>query len=142
MSSVEELIEQLKQLPETVERAVDKAIIDDSFEIEEINRQQLLSGFDAEGNPLGEYKESTKRIRRSRGLQTDFIDLRFTGKFQKSLTTEKSGDDYYLTATDPKWEDKLTQRWPDAVGIQEANEDKVTKVIVENIEFETDKMFL
>jgi hypothetical protein len=141
MQTVEDLINDLRMLPETVQRAVDKALIDDQFEIAEINREQLLSGFDAEGNPLGEYRESTKVARRRRGLQTEHIDLRFTGKFQKSFEIDKRGEDYSLTAKDPKWEDKLMQRWPDAIGIQKENEDQVTKVITDNIEFITDNLF-
>jgi hypothetical protein len=141
MDTVEDLIQQLKDLPETVQRGVDKAVIDDQYEIAEINREQLLSGIDAEGNPLGEYRESTKAARRRRGLQTDYIDLKFTGKFQRSFEIDKKGDDYSLTAKDPKWEDKLMQRWPDAIGIQKENEDRVTEIIKENIEFETDKIF-
>jgi hypothetical protein len=141
MQTVEDLINELRLLPETVQGAVDKALIDDQFEIAEINREQLLSGFDAEGNPLGQYAEMTKAIRRRRGLQTDHIDLRFTGKFQKSFEINKVGEDYSLTARDPKWEDKLMQRWPDAIGIQTENEDQVTKVITDNIEFTTDQLF-
>ncbi len=139
MPKIEDLIEDLSSLKETIQDAVDRAIIGDSFDIAEINREQLLSGFDSAGNALGEYAESTKRIRQKRGLQIDHIDLKFTGYSQAGLGTSKLDDNKYQLTTNPRWDEK---RFPEAIGIQEANEDKVTDIIVINIEAVLDQKLL
>ena len=54
-------------------------------EIEKLNKEQLLDGENSDGTPTGDYAESTKKKRRSRGRQTSHKDYRFTGAFYNSF---------------------------------------------------------
>jgi hypothetical protein len=137
MPTIEDLYRDIKGLKATLEDAVERGIIGDGFDIAEINREQLNSGLDANGERLGSYTETTKKIRQKRGLQTEFIDLNFTGHSQKTITTEKNGSSYALTAN-PRWDE---DRFKDAIGISEDNEQKVTDIIILNIESELDRKF-
>jgi hypothetical protein len=131
MPTIEELITNLEELKATIQDGVDRAMVGDSFDIAEINREQLLSGLDANVEELGQYAERTKAIRSKRGLQTEFIDLSFTGGSQKGLEVKKIDDKNFELSTNPRWDE---DRFPDAIGIQEKNEDKVTNIVIENIE--------
>ena len=137
MATIEDLYRDIKDLKATVEDAVERGVIGDGYDIAEINREQLNSGLDANGASLGSYAEMTKAIRQKRGLQTGFIDLNFTGHSQKTITTEKNGNQYALTAN-PRWDE---DRFKDAIGISEDNEQKVTDIIILNIESQLDRKF-
>jgi len=131
MPTIEQLIENLKDIKSIVQDGVDRAIIGDEFDIVGLNKEQLLSGIDANSQPLGSYAESTKKIRQRRGLQTDFIDLSFTGKSQDSIRTNKISDNSFEISAEPRWDQK---RFPDAIGITEENEKEVTEIVILNVE--------
>lgn len=131
MPNIEDLLNDLKAIPELIQDGVDRAMLGDTVDIVQINKDQLLSGIDAAGKELGQYAPSTKKIRQRKGLQTDFIDLSFTGRSQDSLTINKLSDSKFEMTSEPQWDQK---RFPDAIGIEKSNEDKVTEIIVVNIE--------
>ena len=103
----------------------------DGVDIADINREQLSKGLDVNDKSFGDYAESTKIIRKKKGLQTAFIDLDFTGRSTKSITTKKKSDTNYTLEANPQWDQK---RFPDAIGISKEGEKEVTEIIVENIE--------
>ena len=138
MPTIEELILNLKELKATIQDGVDRAILGDEFDIVKLNKEQLLSGIDANSQPLGSYAESTKKIRERRGLQTDHIDLSFTGTSQDSIHTKKISDNAFEIDSNPRWDEK---RFPNAIGITEENEKNVTDIIIENIEAVLDEKF-
>lgn len=141
MPNVEELIVKLKGLPAFLQTAGNIAIYKESQDIVDMNKQQLLSGFDADGAPLGEYSPTSIEIRQKKGLQTDHIDLRYSGRFQASFVIERRGNIFDLEALDPKWIDKLEPRWPDALGLTKANEDKLTELLSQQISDQLNKYF-
>ena len=140
MESFDSLISKMQDLPDFVKEVCENTIEDNEADILDFNKEQLLvRGVDTEGASLGEYSPYTKQLREAAGLQTDHIDLRFTGEFQDSLKLEKKGElSYDFTATDSKWETELAPRWPDAIGLDPINEEGVTAVITSNLEFELD----
>lgn len=138
MPNIEDLINDLTELPDTVQDGVDRAIIGDSVDITDVNREQMAKGLDINDKPFGDYAESTKAIRKRKGLQTAFIDLNFTGKSSKSLTTKKQSDSNFTIEANPRWDQK---RFPDAIGISKEGENDVTDIIVENIEALLDQKF-
>lgn len=143
MPDLNDLINDLKAVPEKVQAGIDQAMNEDGHEIAEINREQLESGLNYDGDFLGNYAESTKKIRRKKGLQTDHIDLKFTGKFHREIKVEPAGKNTFeLTSTDPKWENKLhtQKRFEKAIGIMSNSEDRVTEVVTSNIEAKLDEI--
>lgn len=138
--TVEQLIVKLKDLPDFIKEVCENTIEDNESDLLDFNKEQLLvRGIDTEGDSLGEYAPKSKELREAAGLQTDHIDLRFTGEFQDSIKLEKKGElSYDFAATDPKWENELAPRWPDALGLDPVNEDGFTAVITSNLEFQLD----
>jgi len=145
MNTFEDLIGKLKSLPLLVKATMDGTINNNADNIADMNRAQMLVlGVDADGIELGEYAAFTIKQRQERGLQTDYIDLRFTGDFQNSIGLNKIGDTFELGASDVKWEDSisglnLSERWPAAIGLTDDNEDRITAVIEHNTDLEVDK---
>ena len=139
MATIEDLLRDLRQLPETVQEGVDRALIGDSVDVADINRDQLSKGLDINNNPFGTYAESTKKIRSKRGLQTGFIDLDFTGRSKRSIDVKKKNNSRYNVVSNPQWDQ---QRFPDAIGIPKDGEDELTNIITLNIESLLDQKFL
>ena len=112
------LVGKLAKLQTFAETSADKTIEDKKKEIIEMNKEQLLEGFDSEGDALGEYTAYNKTLRREKGLQIKHIDLKDTGDFQRSINLKKKKtNEWDFDATDWKWEDELKPRWPDALGL-------------------------
>jgi hypothetical protein len=140
MATVEDLIKKLTLLPKLVKTSANMAIDKNKEDIVDLNKAQMLVlGVDADGDQLGEYAPLSVEIRDDAGLQTDYIDLRFTGKFQDSMNIKKKDKGFELIATDGKWDGNsisptLKERWPDALGLIPDNENKVTNIITGNID--------
>lgn len=144
MNTVEDLITDLTALPEFINEIVEFTMEDKSEDIEDFNRTQLQQkGVDAFGKALGDYAQSTIREREKRGLQTSYVDLKFTGKFQNDIELNKKSDlTYDLTSGDVKWQSgELSDKYPEAIGLTDENEDRLTELIIKNIEFRLDKIF-
>ncbi len=131
MPDIEDLLSDLKAIKSTIQDGVDRAMLGDTVDIVQVNKDQLLSGFDINNNPLGQYAPSTKKIRERKGLQTGHIDLSFTGRSQDSLNISKLDDSNFEITSEPQWDQK---RFPDAIGIAEKDEQKVTDIVIENVE--------
>ncbi len=137
--TVADLIKKLKILPEFIRLSSDLAIIGNDDEIVDLNKAQLLVvGVDSDGKQLGTYSPFTVEKRKQKGLQTDFIDLRFTGDFQDNMVIKKTGrSQFELDSTDPKWSFEILRNpdaWPHAIGLTDDNENRVTLLLVRVIE--------
>ncbi len=108
--------------------------------IADFNRKQLLEGRDATGKDLGEYGVWRKEQREEKGLQTEFIDLKFEGKFHQSifvegkLITPKTPAVQFGT-TSPEDLDAIQEdvRFEDAVGLDQESRDKVAFMVAMEI---------
>lgn len=138
MQDIGKLIDFLEDLPEILTEGVQRAIDENKDDIVDLNRVQLqIFGVDASGKPLGEYAQLSKKLREERGLQTDFIDLRFTGESQDSMKIKQKDDtSYELVADTINWD---TNRFDDAIGLVDENEDKLTDIIIKQLEFEIER---
>ena len=148
MAKLEELIIKLKNLPAFLQAQGNAAIEENAIDIVDLNKAQMLVlGIDSEENPLGLYAPKTKKIRQAKGLQTDYIDLRFTGDFQNSMEILPDGNNKYeLIASDGKWNGNeisptLSQRYPNALGLIKDNETKVTEMLSKFLDKAIDNYF-
>ncbi len=139
--SVEDLIVKLKGLHKFAKVSAVNAIEDKKEDITDLNKAQMLVlGVDNEGIQLGEYAPFTVQERQKKGLQTEFIDLRFEGDFQDGIVVNKIGDtEFDMTSTDSKWEDKLMSPFPDAIGLTDESEDKLTNELINKVDSEVDE---
>jgi hypothetical protein len=57
----------------------------------EIKERVFIEGLNAKRNKIGNYSEGWAEVRTSRGLQVDFVDLKFTGQLRESINTKVAG---------------------------------------------------
>ena len=145
MQTVETLILKLDSLPGFVQQSGNSSIEENKDDILDLNKAQMIVlGVDSDNSKLGEYAPLSVQERKKKGLQTDYIDLRFTGDFQDSMTVKKEGKGFAIDATDGKWDGNeisptLSQQFPDALGLTPENENTVTEIIINKIDKEVDK---
>ncbi len=70
----------------------------------DLNRRQLQEqGVDSSGKKLGDYADRTKRLRKAAGLQTGFIDLKFSGDFQDEFIIKDNTGDIIFSIDSENW---------------------------------------
>jgi hypothetical protein len=61
----------------------------------------FLKGLNSDENPIGiGYSALWGDIRKKKGLQTDFVDLKFSGRLRKSMTTKVADKDSVVIMID------------------------------------------
>ena len=116
---IESLINKLEELPVLAEKIADEemntqfpALVTDQIKVEgENDKGELIQAG---------YSTYWGNIRSIEGLQTEYVDLYYTGSFLNNLSTIKSGEEYYLTSTVP-YLDELTDRYEGILGLQDEN---------------------
>jgi hypothetical protein len=141
--NIDQLNRKLAGIETKVDSLVRSSIKRHSKEIIKRNQEQLLKGEDSEGklktdefNPYGSYK-SKKWIekRKAIGRQTNYVDLNFSGDFQKSMFVkfDALGFSLGLDATDKK-KDILIHHWGETIlGLNDANFEWLLDVITEDL---------
>ncbi len=100
--------------------------------IADFNRKQLEQGLGADDKDLGEYGAWRTEQREERGLQTDFIDLKFENKFHQSIFVEgkllsaKKPAVAFDTTSPEDWAAiQEDVRFENAIGLNQEDRDKV-----------------
>lgn len=135
--SLENFILKLSSLEKKAKVVLDETI---KKEAPQENREQLEQGLNADGQPITKqtiragattYAPSYAKLRRRKGLQTDHIDAKFTGKYHKSIEAKKkSTTSYELKATDPK-ADKVEKNLGNLIGLNALGLDGLEEKIEE-----------
>ena len=91
------MYQKVNRITNNFELFVRDAVNNTHLELEQMQREQMLSGKDAGGSEIGKYSNLSKTLRAEKGLQTSFVDLRDTGDFQKAITVQANENeiDYY-----------------------------------------------
>ena len=118
-NKLEKLIVQLEELPILAEIIADEEMAK-QFPAK-VRHQIKEEGENEEGQIIQEgYSESWGVVRSIAGLQIEYVDLYYTGKFLDGLTTVKSGEDYFLESNVGYFQD-LKDRYIGIMGLQEDN---------------------
>jgi len=76
----------------------------------QINREQMQSGINAEGQTIGAYRSASyAKFKKAMGSKSPYRvpDLLLTGSFQDKMTLETDDRDYFITSTDSKTGDLM-----------------------------------
>lgn len=118
-NKLEKLIVQLEELPILAEIIADEEMAK-QFPAK-VRHQIKEEGENEEGQIIQEgYSQSWGVVRSIAGLQIEYVDLYYTGKFLDGLTTAKSNDEYYLESNVGYFQD-LKDRYIGIMGLQEDN---------------------
>ena len=131
---IKNLITKLQGFEEFVDVVID-ITMEEKFP--DLVRSQLSEGINSQGNDIQiGYSNMWAEERFKRGLQTDFVDLNFSGRFYKSLETIEVGDEYFLDSNVPYASD-IFDRYPNILGL--TNENK--SIIINTLRKEIIKSF-
>ena len=125
------LISNFKSFDDTLEEVTDEVMNDNLIDLVQ---GQMLDGENGDGQAIGTYAPSTVMARNRRGLQTNYIDLFFTGDFFQGMNVIDSGDSYSVFSSVSYAED-LDIRYPMIFGVQDENK----KLLKDSIIFNTVK---
>ncbi len=128
---IKDRINSLKDANKTIEVVTDEVMNDNLIDLVQ---GQMLDGENGDGQAIGTYAPSTVMARNRRGLQTNYIDLFFTGDFFQGMDVIDSGDSYSVFSSVSYAED-LDIRYPMIFGVQDENK----KLLKDSIIFNTIK---
>ena len=136
MNSIAQLNRKLAGIEAKVRVIVVSSIKRHEKQIIKRNQDQLKKGEDANTDQLGNYKDR-KWIakRKKKGLQTKYVDLKFSGDFTKSMFVkfDSAGMSLGLDATDKK-KGILIHHWgEDILGLNDQNFDWLFDVIFDDL---------
>lgn len=104
-----------------------------SQEIVKLNRKQLMEGKNTEDKIIQSgYSTPYARKRKKKGLQTRFVDLYFTGKFQKSLRGVKNIEGLDLDS-DADYEKYLRGNYPEIMGLNKVDAEMIAQSIADEL---------
>jgi len=104
-------------------------------DIEEYNRKQLEEGKNVDNRVIQRgYSEWHKRNRKERGLQTGFVDLKFTGDFYKSLDFKQIKDNEFGVFSDVEYFGNIVRLFGTQVmGLDEKSADAIAVKLSEKL---------
>ena len=130
-----------KLLPFLKEKAPEIAMKSEK-EIIQLSNSQLLAGNNIWDKVMQQgYSPQYGKRRRKAGLQTQFVDLKFTGKYQKSKKLVIDAQENLDIISNVDYEPYLRANFPDHVGLNKKNADQISEKIVKELA-EVTKKFL
>lgn len=133
-NKLEDLIQKMEDIDDDLDTIVG-LIVDEEFPF--LVKGQLADGETMSGATIQDsYSPSYARRRKKQGLQTNYVDLYFTGEFYEGLKVVDSGSEYYLES-DVEYFDHIMNRYGGILGLQKDN----MKLLKQRIIFEILKDF-
>lgn len=141
MVTFDEFVKRFFNLENFLKEKVPEIAMKHETEIVKFSNEQLLQGSNIWDKVMQTgYSPQYGKLRRKKGLQTQYVDLKFSGKYQK---TKKLVPDAQLEGldiiSDADYEQYLRTNFPDHVGLNKKNADFISEKLVKEIAVETKK---
>ena len=102
--------------------------------VEQLNKEQLRSGFDSEGTSLksiSDYSPSYRTLKTRRGVSKDVVDLNFSGKFYDTIQAKYESGNLIIQGDTIKDGKDLQGRWGNKlIGISAENIEKIREYVI------------
>jgi hypothetical protein len=129
----EEFVERVKALEYMVKKIASELLFKRSQQIVKMNRTQLMQGKNIEEKTIQEgYSKPYAKKRQKKGLQTRFVDLYFTGKFQKGLKGVKNIEGLDIESS-AEYEKYLRGNYPGIMGLNKQDAELIAQAIAEEL---------
>lgn len=142
MKTIDDFFNNLKEFEVNVDKYVRTFIEKDkNYILGRLKRRLYNYGLDGSNSPIGEYAESTKKSKESKGQQSKFVTLRDTGAWYRSIDINLLGSEIYITA-DPQLTAELMEKYSSRIlGLTPEDEEwVVTEILDRRIQEELDKI--
>jgi hypothetical protein len=142
MVTLQKFIKNVDGLEKFARKTANELLFKRGKEIVDINNAELLKGKNVNNKfmQLG-YSAGYARKRIKKGLQTKFVDLSFTGKYQKSRKAVKAEEGLNIES-DADYEKYLRGNFPEHVGLNEKEAEKIAVKISEQLAIQIKKFLV
>jgi hypothetical protein len=135
-------VDRVKGLEYYAKKVANELLFKRSQEVVKMNRKQLMEGKNTLQKTIQEgYSKPYAKKRQKKGLQTRFVDLYFTGKFQKGLKGVKNTDGLDLES-DADYEKYLRGNYPDIMGLNKVDAELIAVAIAKELAVEIKKYLI
>lgn len=139
MVDIGEFIKRLEGIEHQSERIATGLLFERGKRIVELNNAELMKGKNTEGGTIQKgYSRGYSKLRQKKGLQTRYVDLYFTGKFQKSSKAVKVKGGLDIDS-DAEYEKYLRGNYPNIRGLNKQHSEKIADEIAEELAVELKK---
>lgn len=133
MVSFEKFIKRFQKLPEYLREKGGELLLKHQRQIVDLSTGQLMQGKNVKSDIMQKgYSTQYGKRRKKAGLQTSFVDLKFTGKYQDTKKGVKTKEGMNIISG-VDYEKYLRGNFPDHVGLTKENADIVAKIIEKEI---------
>ena len=139
MVTLVEFVKRGFKLDDFIRRKSPDLLMKQASKIVTLNNEQLIEGkgFDSKIMQSG-YSPGYAKIRQRKGLQTGFVDLKFSGKYQDSRKAQKAKDGINIVSN-VDYEKHLRNNFPTHVGLTEKNAEQIKKLVAKDLAVEIEK---
>jgi hypothetical protein len=100
--TIQQTINKIKKLDTLLATQANKILLTPTRGLEGIMKERIfIFGINSDDNPIGiGYSKLWGYIRQKKGLQTDFVDMKFSGRLKKNMTTKVADKDTVVIMID------------------------------------------
>ena len=133
--SLKEFAQRVHGLRDFITEEVQRTMIENSDVIEEIQRKRLSQGKNIEDRTIQKgYSPGYAKTRKSKGLQTNYVDLNFTGEFYQSLDMVEEGSfGKFDIISDVDYAKYIYGRFPSIMGLTKNEAEEVKKILLKGL---------
>jgi len=139
MVEFKEFARRFSKLSTFITKQGQKILRENSRELVEMQKEQQIGGVNREGQQIQSgYSTGYAKRRKTRGLQTSFVDLHFSGKMHKGFKVipVKGGVD--IRSREP-YEYYVRANFPKAWGLTAQNAEVIANIVAERLAVEIKK---
>jgi len=124
--SINEFARRWNNLKSFVVSDIDRIADDNSALIEEMQRKRLSKGKNIEGKTIQRgYSPGYAKRRKKKGLQTNYVDLNFTGEFYESLELTETNPGEYTTISYAEHAKYILDKYIGVLGLDKEDSKKL-----------------
>ncbi len=100
--NIQQAIGKIQKLDTLLSKEANKILFSPTKGLEGIMKERIfLQGLNSDENPIGiGYSKRWGNVRTKKGLQTDFVDMKFSGRLRKSMTTKRADENTSVIVID------------------------------------------
>lgn len=145
--TIEQAISKLEKLTTFLDQTPNKLVLTPTRGVESLVKERIfLKGINSDSEEIGfGYSKRWAEARKAKGLQTDYVDLKFTGSLRKSLTTKVDGANTVVMMIDndfnyqEKAKEQERLRQMDIFALTEGEVNVLTDFVEQNFNLQIDK---
>ncbi len=145
--TIEQAISKLEKLTTFLDQTPNKLVLTPTRGVESLVKERIfLKGINSDSEEIGfGYSKRWAEARKGKGLQTDYVDLKFTGSLRKSLTTkvDDANTVVMMIDNDFNYQEKAKEqerlRQMDIFALTEGEVNVLTDFVEQNFNLQIDK---